>query len=154
MKKKWISLLMIAMMILSIRGEADQDPKHPYLIYSLGNDTYSVVYLYENKEEAKKAKDRALSRAKELSCEKKCPFFSILSQENVVVLTAPSRMPDEKWYGDQYYDSLVQENFGPDETDLSSEEAPQTYYGFKIVIRCFKQRQPDSIEPNCLEPQK
>lgn len=142
MKKQLFKSIFVFLCLLlssNIRAGETQMNSDPYLIYSIGSSKFSVAYLYESKEQEKEAAEKAIEKAKQVACEHGFPYLKILSEEKVVVLLAPSRPPSQDWYDDQYYDSLMKENFGEDPVKKYSDELPQSYWGYKIVIRGLKE---------------
>jgi hypothetical protein len=108
-----------------------------YLDAKIADDKYSVIYIEKEQMSKEDARNYALAHAAQIAKDNGYRYFTIDSEENVMVAqTTPQENP---FPNNLYQEEIVEGNFGRQALQNKTPGPTNLYQGVKIKITCYKE---------------
>ncbi len=128
-----LSLLLLVACGKDTLADADRQT----IQYQTGQDQFAVVIVQEDGMSEEAAKEIAMKRAAQLTVDKNFRYFTVESEGQVMAMSpsgsnyqAPRNL---------YYELIQSGDFSRDQFSDSPANQTQTYTGFRILIKCYKE---------------
>ncbi len=138
----WIS----GLLLLAACGGDDPSDKQT-IQYQVGPDQYAVVIVQEEGMTDAAVKEMALKKAAQLTLDKNFRYFTVESEGQVLAMTpsgsnyqAPRNL---------YYELIQSGNFSRDQFTEGQGVQTQSYPGYRVLIKCYKNSPGPSATDAC-----
>jgi hypothetical protein len=135
--KKSILFTSAFLLLAACKGDVLADADRQTIQYQTGQDQFAIVIVQEDGMSDQAARELAMKKAAQLTLDKEYRYFILESQGQVMAMSpsgsnyqAPRNL---------YYELIQSGDFSRDQFSDSPANETQTYTGFRIMIRCYKQ---------------